>query len=85
VSAAVIVTMAGLAVLVLALAGYLVVIVWMLARINSALGTVLARVQAFAQQAQPLDRTLGDVRDDIASVVEILREAGPGSPSGRQS
>lgn len=81
-SAAVIATMAGLAVLVLALAGYLLVIVWMLARINSALGTVLTRVQAFAQQAQPLERTLADVRDDIASVVEILREPGPGARRG---
>lgn len=50
-STAVIVTIVGLGVLVLGLAGYLVVIIWMLARIDAALGTVLARVQALARRA----------------------------------
>lgn len=55
-STAVIVTIVGLGVLVLGLAGYLVVIIWMLARIDAALGTVLARVQALARRAAAAEK-----------------------------
>lgn len=83
-STAVIVTLAGLGVLVLALAGYLIVIVWILSRINAALGRVLVRVQALSRQAGPLEGMMTEVRGTISAVVETLRDAGPASVTGRR-
>ncbi len=83
-STAVVVTLAGLAVLALALACFLIVIIWVLARINSALGNVLARAQALSRQAGPLEGTMVEVRGTVSAVVELLRDAGPASLSGRR-
>jgi hypothetical protein len=83
-STAVIVTLAGLAVLVLALALFLIAIILVLAGINSALGDVLARAQALSRHAGPLEATMVEVRGNISAVVELLRDAGSASLSGRR-
>ncbi len=79
-SLAAIVTMIGLALLALAVALFLVAVVWILYRVNFALGTVLIGVRAIARQARPLDPTLAEIRDNVTAILDALGAPQPSTP-----
>jgi hypothetical protein len=67
-----IVTLIAIALAVLAIAGYLLHVIWLLYRTSFALGTIVAGLRAIAYQTRSLGPVLGDVNADLAAVQEAL-------------
>lgn len=67
-----IVTLVAIALAVLAIAGYLLHVIWLLYRTSFALGTIVAGLRAIAYQTRAIGPILGDVNADLAVVQEAL-------------
>lgn len=72
--AAGIVTLVAITLTVLALAGYLLHVIWLLHRTSFALGTVVAGLRAIAYQTRPIEPIVTDINDDLAAVQGALEE-----------
>lgn len=70
--AAAIVSLVLVALLVVALAGYLISVVLLLRRIVDALGKITFGVRAIAHRAQPIGGLLDEVNADLDSVARTL-------------
>lgn len=71
-SAVAIVTLAGIALTVLALAAYLLHVIWLLHRTSFNLGTIVAGLNAIAHQAQPIEAIVTDIDRDLDEVKQAL-------------
>jgi hypothetical protein len=78
-SAAAMVTLIGVAIIVVALAAYLTVIAYVLNRVSFKLGTILIGVRSIANQTEPV----GEVVGAILGEVEIIDDALKSLPVGR--
>lgn len=67
-----IVTLVAIALAVLAIAGYLLHVIWLLYRTSFVLGTIVAGLRAIAYQTRILGPVLGDINADLAAVQEAL-------------
>jgi len=72
---------------VAALAGYLIVIIFVLRNVSFTLGTVLIGVRAIAASTEPVDAVLGEIAGNVTGIVEALAGLLPpeqrrGSPPG---
>lgn len=72
---------------VAALAGYLIVIIFVLRNVSFTLGTVLIGVRAIAASTEPVDAVLGEIAGNVTGIVEALGGLLPpeqrrGSPPG---
>lgn len=68
-----IVTLIAIALAVLAIAGYLLHVIWLLHRTSFALGTIIAGLRAIAYQTRPVGGILGEVNADLAVVQDALQ------------
>lgn len=87
-----VVTLIAVAVLVGAIAAYLIIIASTLNRVSFTLGTILIGVRAIENQTRPLAQTLGSVAGDVVAVEEAMagisprgRRAGRGGRGGNSS
>lgn len=64
-SAAAVVTLALVAPTVLALAAYLLHVIWLLHRTSFALGTIVAGLNAIAHQTRPVNGIVGELEADL--------------------
>ena len=71
-SAAAIVTLIGVFILVGALAVYLAMIVKLLYRVNFVLGTVLVGVRSIAYQCEPVNEVVEGIAGDITAIQGAL-------------
>lgn len=62
-----------IAVIVLALAGYLIAVATILRRVSFTLGTVIIGVRAIANQTAPVGEVVGDIATNVASIQNALR------------
>lgn len=67
-----IVTLIGITLTVLALAGYLLHVIWLLHRTSFALGTIVAGLRAIAFQTRPITPVVTDINADLAAVKGAL-------------
>ncbi len=67
-----IVTLIGVAVIVGALAAYLILIAYSLNKVSFTLGTVLIGVRAIAAQCEPLREVIGSIGNDVATVEQAM-------------
>jgi hypothetical protein len=67
-----IVTLVAIALTVLALAGYLLHVIWLLHRTSFALGTIVAGLRAIAFQTRPIGPIVRDIEADLAEVQTAL-------------
>lgn len=76
-----IVTLIGVALIVGALAAYLIIIAYSLYKVSFTLGTVLIGVRAIAARCEPLRGVVGAIASDVSAVEQAMRglTAGPGS------
>lgn len=72
-SAAAIVTLVLIAATVLALAGALLHVIWLLHKTSFALGTVVAGLNAIAHQTRPVNDIVGAIEGDLRDVREALQ------------
>lgn len=80
-----VVTLLAVAVLVGALAAYLIIIAVTLNKVSFTVGTVLIGVRAIEHQTQPLASMLGPVVNDVAAIEEAMAGlAGPRGQRGRR-
>ncbi len=70
--AAGIVTLVAIALVVVALAGYLLHVIWLLHRTSFALGTIVAGLRAIAYQTRPIGPVVRAVNADLGAVQEAL-------------
>ena len=77
-----IVTLIGVALIVGALAAYLIIIAYSLYKVSFTLGTVLIGVRSIAARCEPLREVLGSIGNDVATVEQALGGlvAGAGAP-----
>ncbi|MDQ3573953.1 MAG: hypothetical protein M3378_12220 [Actinomycetota bacterium] len=73
-----IVTIIGVALVVGALAAYLIIIAYSLYKVSFTLGTVLIGVRAIADQCEPLRDVVGSIADDVAAVEEDMARLAAG-------
>lgn len=78
-----VVTLAAVAVLVGALAVYLIIIASTLNRVSFTLGTILIGVRAIENQTAPLAGMLGPVINDVAAIEEAMAGVAPRAQRGR--
>jgi hypothetical protein len=71
-SAASVVTLIGVGLVVVALAVYLATIAYLLKKVSFTLGTVLIGVRAIANQTQPVNVVVNDIVDDVAAIQKAL-------------
>jgi hypothetical protein len=69
---ATIVTLVGVAIIVAALALYLINICMILSHVSFTVGTVIIGVRAIGQACEPLAPVIRDIRNDIAAIDEDL-------------
>ena len=69
---ATIVTLIGVAIIVAALAFYLITIAATLKHVSFTVGTVLIGVRAIAAQCQPLQPVIRDIANDVAAIDDDL-------------
>ncbi len=69
---ATIVTLIGVAIIVAALAFYLITIASALKHVSFTVGTVLIGVRAIAAQCQPLQPVIRDIANDVAAIDDDL-------------
>jgi hypothetical protein len=89
-SAAAIAAIAVTAVLVAALASYLIWVVLILRRLSDTLGKVVFGVSAIAHRVQPIGPLVGELNSDLGSVADALEAlardvGGQRRPSGEAS
>ena len=80
---ATIVTLLGVAIIVAALAFYLITIAATLKHVSFTVGTVLIGVRAIAAQCQPLQPVIRDIANDISAIDDDLEALATGG-TGRQ-
>jgi uncharacterized protein YoxC len=80
---ATIVTLIGVAIIVAALAFYLITIAATLRHVSFTVGTVLIGVRAIAAQCQPLQPVIRDIANDVAAIDDDLEALATGG-EGRQ-
>ncbi len=73
-----IVTLIGVAVIVGALAAYLIMIAYSLNKVSFTLGTVLIGVRAIAARCEPLREVIGSIGNDVATVEKALSDLAAG-------
>ena len=78
--AAAIVTIAGVGLIVAALAVYLITISYILVKISFTLGTVLIGVRSIANRCEPLRPILGAILENVSTIEREISDIGPGSP-----
>jgi hypothetical protein len=69
---AVIVFLAGVAIAVLAIAGYLLVIALLLNRVSFTVGTILIGVRSIAHQVEPVAGVVGKLHQDTTAIESAL-------------
>lgn len=79
-----IVTLIGVAVIVGALAAYLILIAYSLNKVSFTLGTVLIGVRAIAARCEPLREVIGSIGNDIASVEQAMAGLAAGEGLGSE-
>lgn len=62
----------GTGLMVLAVASYLVYIVYILQDVSFTLGTVLIGVRAIANQVEPVDQVVGGIAANVSAIDEAL-------------
>lgn len=67
-----IVTLVAITLAVLAIAGYLLHVIWLLHRTSFALGTIVAGLRAIAYQTCPIGPVVREVNADLAAVQDAL-------------
>ncbi len=72
--AAGVVTLVGIALAVLALAAYLLHVIWLLHKTSFALGTIVAGLRAIAYQTRPVGPILTSINDDLLAVQDALED-----------
>ena len=72
--AATIGTLVGVAVLVAALAAYLITIAWVLNRVSFRLGTVLIGVRAIVAQTDPVPKYVGIILNDVMAIDQAAKQ-----------
>lgn len=70
--AAGIVTVVAIALAVVAIAAYLLHVIWLLHRTSFALGTVVAGLRAIALQTKPVGEVVGAVHGDLVATRQAL-------------
>jgi hypothetical protein len=71
---ATILTLVGVAIIVAALALYLIVIAWILNRVSFRLGTVLIGVRAIVNQVQPVPKYVGIIVNDVMAIDQAAQQ-----------
>lgn len=69
-----IVTLVAITLVVLALAGYLLHVIWLLRRTSFALGTIVAGLRAIALQTRPIGEVVDGINDDLGQVQSALEQ-----------
>ena len=72
--AATIGTLVGVAVIVAALAAYLITISWVLNRVSFRLGTVLIGVKAIVRQTDPVPKYVGIILNDVMAIDQAAHQ-----------
>lgn len=67
-----------IAVVVVALAGYLIAVASLLNKVHFTLGTVVIGVRAIAEQTEPIDDVITGIAEDVAAIQVALRSLLPG-------
>ena len=67
-----VVTLIGVAIIVAALAAYLILIAYSLYKVSFTLGTVLIGVRAIAARCEPLREVIGSIGNDVATVEQAM-------------
>lgn len=65
-------TLVGTAIVVGAIALYLIIVVGILYRVSFTLGTVLIGVRSITEQAQPLGQVVGDISANVNAIEDAL-------------
>lgn len=71
---ATILTLVGVAVIVAALAIYLIVIAWILNRVSFRLGTVLIGIKAIVHQVEDVPRYVGILVNDVMAIDQAAHQ-----------
>lgn len=71
---ATILTLVGVAIIVAALAIYLIVIAWILNRVSFRLGTVLIGVKAIVHQVEDVPRYVGILVNDVMAIDQAAHQ-----------
>ncbi len=79
-----IVTLVGVAVIVGALAAYLIIIAYSLNKVSFTLGTVLIGVRAIAARCEPLREVIGSISNDVAAVEQAMAGLASGEGLGSE-
>ena len=72
--AATIGTLVGVAIIVAALAAYLITISWVLNRVSFRLGTVLIGVKAIVAQTDPVPKYVGIILNDVMAIDQAAHQ-----------
>ena len=67
-----VVTLIGVAIIVAALAAYLIIIAYSLYKVSFTLGTVLIGVRAIAARCEPVREVIGSIGNDVATVEQAM-------------
>ena|SRR5947209_9658768 len=71
---ATIATFVGVAIIVAALAAYLIIISWILNRVSFRLGTVLIGVRAIVHQVQPVPKYVAIILNDVMAIDQAAHQ-----------
>jgi hypothetical protein len=71
---ATILTLVGVAIIVAALAAYLITIAWVLNRVSFRLGTVLIGVKAIVAQTDPVPKYVGIILNDVMAIDQAAHQ-----------
>ncbi len=71
---ATILTLVGVAIIVAALAAYLIVIAWILNRVSFRLGTVLIGIKAIVHQVEDVPRYVGILVNDVMAIDQAAQQ-----------
>ena len=82
---ATIVTLIGVAIIVAALAFYLITIAATLKHVSFTVGTVLIGVRAIAAQCQPLQPVIRDIANDVSAIDDDLEALVTGGEGRKQA
>ncbi|MGH9186544.1 MAG: hypothetical protein ACRD0U_12130 [Acidimicrobiales bacterium] len=84
-AAAAIVTLVGVAIIVIALATYLTIIAYTLSRASFTLGTVLIGVRSIANQTEPVGEVVAGILEDVEAIDGALKSLlGTSTPAARE-
>lgn len=71
-----------IAVVVLALAGYLITVAYILNKVTFKLGTILIGVRSIAEQTEPVEEVVTGIAEDVAAIEAALAGLLPDSGRG---